>query len=208
MRSVVNTPDGNIGRVVTEQLLEAQEDVVIISRHPSNVTDLVKQGAHLVEGSIDDVGVLDKALKGADELFWLTPFAFDPPDYLNWARRIGRFAAETVKTHAIQRVVLISSVGAQHESGVGPIGCLAAIERAFAEAAPNATRCARGRSSRTDLAPRSASVHESIPLGRITGSICCQAGGSRWGNLPITPFSTAYKEGVKAASENDCGTLR
>jgi NAD(P)H-binding len=135
MRIVVNTPAGNIGQVVTEQLLEAQEDVGIISRHPSNVTDLVKQAAHLVEGSIDDVGVLDKALKGPDELFWLTPLAFDQ-------------------------------------------------------------------------VPRSVSVYESIPLGRITGSICCQAGGSRWGSLPITPFSTAYKEGVKAASENDCGTLR
>ena len=152
MRIVVNTPAGNIGQVVTEQLLEAQEDVVIISRHPSNVTDLVKQAAHLVEGSIDDVGVLDKALKGPDELFWLTPLAFDQPDYLNWARRIGRFAAETVKTHAIQRVVLISSVGAQHESGVEPIGCLAAIERAFAEAAPNVTSLRAGSAMENSLA--------------------------------------------------------
>jgi len=144
MRIVVNTPAGNIGRVVTQQLLEAGEDVVIISRHPSKVMDLVGRGAHLVEGSIDDTNILDRALKGADAIFWLTPFAFDQPNYLDWARRTGRAAAETVKTHGIQRVVLISSVGAQHDSGVGPIACLPAIEKAFAEAAPNVTSLRAG----------------------------------------------------------------
>jgi uncharacterized protein YbjT (DUF2867 family) len=144
MRIVVNTPAGNIGRVVTQQLLEAGENVVIISRHPSKVADMVKQGAELIEGSIDDAAVLDKALKGADELFWLTPFGFDQLDYVNWGRQLGQLAAGAVKTHGIQRVVLISSVGSQHESGVGPIACSASIERAFAEAAPNVTSLRAG----------------------------------------------------------------
>jgi uncharacterized protein YbjT (DUF2867 family) len=144
MKIVINTPAGNIGRVVVDQLLRAKENVVIISRHPKKVADLVKRGAHLEEGSIDDPRVLDHALKGADALFWLTPFAYDQPDYIKWARRTGQTAASAVKRHGVKRIVLISSVGAQHGSGVGPIACLPAIETSFKEAAPDVTSLRAG----------------------------------------------------------------
>lgn len=144
MRIVINTPAGNIGRVVTDELVKAKEDVVIISRHPAKVAGLVQRGAHLVEGSIDDTAVLDRALKGADALFWLTPFAFDHPDYLDWARRTGQTGANAARSNGVKRVVLISSVGAQHASGVGPIGCLPVIETSFQAAAPNVTSLRAG----------------------------------------------------------------
>jgi len=69
MKIVVNSPAGNIGRVVTEQLLQAAEDVVIISRNPDKVARLVECGARLVQGSIDNVQVLDHALEGAEAMF-------------------------------------------------------------------------------------------------------------------------------------------
>jgi hypothetical protein len=71
------------------------------------------------------------ALAHADALLWLTPFAFEQPDYLSWARTAGQTGAPAVKRHSVKRVVLISSVGAQHDFGVGPIACLPAIEDAF-----------------------------------------------------------------------------
>jgi uncharacterized protein YbjT (DUF2867 family) len=72
MKVVINTPAGNVGLVVTNQLLQAKEEAVIISRHPENVKHFVARGACLVEGSIDDPLVLDRALKGADILYWAT----------------------------------------------------------------------------------------------------------------------------------------
>lgn len=144
MRIVINTPAGNIGRAVANQLFSTSNDVVIISRNPAKVRDFVERGATLVEGSIDDPVVLDRAFDGADELFWLTPLVFDQANYLQWARRTGECAAEAARSHKIQCVVLISSVGAQHESGVGPISCCAAIERAFAQAVPNVTSLRAG----------------------------------------------------------------
>lgn len=144
MRIVINTPSGNIGRVVVDRLLQAKEDVVIISRNPKKVADLVEGGAHLVEGSMDDPAVIDRALKGAGALFWLTPVVYDQPDYIDWARRTGRAAANAVTKHGVKRVVVVSSVGAQHESGVGPVACLLAIETAFQKAAPNVTSLRAG----------------------------------------------------------------
>jgi uncharacterized protein YbjT (DUF2867 family) len=143
MRIVINTPSGNIGKVVVDQLLKENEEVVIISRNPTKVADFVKRGAILVEGSIDDSFVLDSALKGADALFWLTPFV-GRPDYMDWAPLTAQAAANAVKRNGLKHVVLISSAGAQHDSGVGPIGVLPAVEKSFKEAAPNVTSLRAG----------------------------------------------------------------
>jgi uncharacterized protein YbjT (DUF2867 family) len=139
MKIVVNTPSGNIGRAVVAALLDAKHDVVLISRHPAKVTEAVLRGAKLVEGSVDNPEVLDRSLNGAEALFWLTPIAFDPSDYMAWARQIGRTAASLAQRHGVSRAVVISSIGAQHDTGVGPVGCQPAVEAAFAKAVPNLT---------------------------------------------------------------------
>jgi len=138
MKIVINTPAGNVGRVVTDQLLQAKEEVVIISRHPEKVADLVARGASLVEGSIDDPLVLDRALNGADTLYWANPATLRP-DYDDWSAQTAQTAAEAVKRHEVKRVVVLSSWGAQHGPGAGPVGVLLAVETAFKAAAPDVT---------------------------------------------------------------------
>jgi len=139
MRIVVNTPAGNIGHVVVDRLLEAKHEVVIISRHPEKVAPATAKGARLMRGSIDQESVVDRALEGADALFWLTPVAFEPVEYIRWATTIGERAEALAGRHAVPRAVVISSIGAQHDSGVGPVGCNAMIEQAFERAVPNVT---------------------------------------------------------------------
>ncbi|GHO90364.1 NmrA family transcriptional regulator [Reticulibacter mediterranei] len=138
MRIVINTPSGNVGRLVTDQLLQTKEEVVIISRHPEKVANLVAHGASLMEGSIDDPSVLDRALNGADTLYWATP-TIPHPDYHNWSARAAQTAAEAVKRHEVKRVVVLSTWGAQHGPGAGPVGVHLAIETAFQAAAPHVT---------------------------------------------------------------------
>ncbi len=41
MRVVVNTPAGNIGRVVTDRLLSAGQAVTVISRHRDKVSSFI-----------------------------------------------------------------------------------------------------------------------------------------------------------------------
>src|ERR1700730_941795 len=138
MKIVINTPAGNVGRGVTDQVLQTQEEVVIISRHPEKVADLVTRGASLVEGSIDDPLVLDRALNGVDALYWANPATLRP-DYDDWSARAAQTAADAVKRNEVKRVVVISSWGAQHGPGAGPVGVLLAIETAFKAAAPHVT---------------------------------------------------------------------
>jgi uncharacterized protein YbjT (DUF2867 family) len=65
------------------------------------------------------------------------PFAFDRPDYLNWALQLAKTASASAKRAGLKRVVLISSVGAQEEHGVGPIVCCKPTEDAFRDAVPD-----------------------------------------------------------------------
>jgi uncharacterized protein YbjT (DUF2867 family) len=139
MRIVVNTPAGNIGRVVVERLLADKHRVVVISRHPEKVAWATANGATLVRGSIDEDAVLERALEGADALFWLTPISFDPVDYMAWAKGIAQRAASAARRCDVRRAVVISSIGAQHDSGVGAVSCNPAIEKAFQTAVPNVT---------------------------------------------------------------------
>jgi len=136
MKILINTPAGNIGRAVTELLLAAGHELTLISRNPHKVQGFLKQGARLVRGSIDDAATLDQAFAGNEAALWLPPLVYDQPHFLDWARSTGRLAAATAARHHIERVVLISSVGAQHQSGTGPIACMPAIEQAFAAAVP------------------------------------------------------------------------
>jgi uncharacterized protein YbjT (DUF2867 family) len=138
MKIVINTPAGNVGRVVTDQLLQAKEEVVIISRHPVQVAGFVTRGARLVEGSIDDPLVLDRALQGADALYWANPGTLRP-DFDDWSARAAQTAADAVKSNEVKRVVVSSSWGAQHGPGAGPVGVLLAVETAFKAVAPNVT---------------------------------------------------------------------
>jgi len=139
MKVVVNTPAGNIGRVVVDALLEAKQDLVIISRHPEKVAEAVRRGARLVTGSIDDPEVLRVAFAGADALFWVTPPAYDRPDFIEWVAHTAHTAAAAATESQLKRVVLVSSAGAQGGPGSGPIGALLAVERAFNQAVPNVT---------------------------------------------------------------------
>ena len=136
MKVVINTPAGNIGGAVANSLIAAGHDLTVISRHPHNCTNLVARGARLVEGSIDEPAVLDRAFTGAQSLFWVTPFAFDQPNYIDWALRVASTAADAARRNGVRRVVLVSSVGAQNEKGVGPIACCRPTELAFARAVP------------------------------------------------------------------------
>jgi uncharacterized protein YbjT (DUF2867 family) len=138
MRIVVNTPNGNIGRRLTLELLEKGAKVVGIARSPGKLGDLVARGLEVVEGSTDDPAVLARAFAGADALFWLTPPAYRP-DFKEWTTAAARAGADAVKAQGVKRVVVLSSLGAQNGPGTGPVGVLREIEEAFKAAAPDVT---------------------------------------------------------------------
>ena len=108
---VITTPAGQIGSQVLENLLDSGEHLRLVARDPSAIPAGTRQLVEVIEGSHGDETVIDKALDGADAVFWLTPP--DPHADSVEAAYTGftRPAAEAFKKHGVKRVVGVSALG-------------------------------------------------------------------------------------------------
>lgn len=128
MRIVVSTPTGNIGKAVIDYLLEADVEVVAIHRNPATLEDLEDRGAYVRKGSLDNELLLTAATGGADALLWVTPGVEKASNLRAAQNDFGVAAAAAIRANESPRVVNISSVGAHHDAGTGPIAGLHDVE--------------------------------------------------------------------------------
>ncbi|MBI4720435.1 MAG: NAD(P)H-binding protein [Chitinivibrionia bacterium] len=129
MKVVINTPTGKIGKALTERLLETGVDLILLARSPERVEPFAKRGATVAEGNLEDVDFVVRATRGADVLFWVTPADYAAGDIRKHYNKLGRIAVRAVEENKIPRVVDLSSIGAQHKDGTGPIAGLHDIEK-------------------------------------------------------------------------------
>lgn len=121
MKIAVTTPTGHIGNKLANILLDHKSNVTLIARHPDKVKSLASRGAMVIAGEHGDPSVVDKAIQGADALFWLTPAEMTSHDPLGTARRMADAGARVLAKHPDLHVVQLSSAGAFLPSGTGPI---------------------------------------------------------------------------------------
>jgi uncharacterized protein YbjT (DUF2867 family) len=139
VRIAVTTPTGNIGSVVADRLLAGGAEVVLLVRDPKKVAPLVERGATAIPGGLNDAEYVKEATRGVDALFWLTPPDYTAADFRGVQNRLGENAAAAVRANGIARVVNLSSVGAQLDSGTGPIRGLRDVEEKLDAVAENVT---------------------------------------------------------------------
>jgi uncharacterized protein YbjT (DUF2867 family) len=120
---VITTPTGQIGSQLVSLLLEREEPIRVIVRDPSRLDAGVRERAELIQGSHDDPAVLDRALSGADGLFWLVPPALPQTSSEEYYLSFTRPAAEAIRRHGVSHVVGVSSAG---HDWAKPSGLLAA----------------------------------------------------------------------------------
>lgn len=108
---VVTTPTGQIGSQLVRQLLDQEEKVRVIVRDVSRLDDRIREGVEAVEGSHDNPAVLDKALPGAEALFWLVPPDPQAPSAEEHYLRFARAGAAAIARHEVGHVVGVSSAG-------------------------------------------------------------------------------------------------
>ncbi len=137
MSIAVTTPTGNIGRALTDRLLKAGAEVTLLVRDPAKVSEFTARGAKALQGSLEDEAYLIEATAGTEALFWLTPPDYATDDLHAHQLKLGKVAAAAIRANKIPHVVNLSSVGAQHESGTGPIKGLHFVEKMLDEVATN-----------------------------------------------------------------------
>jgi uncharacterized protein YbjT (DUF2867 family) len=125
---VVTTPTGNIGQNVLRGLVQSGETKRVIVRDASRLMPEVAGRIEVVQGSLDDIGVLEKAFAGTDTLFLCVPQSNTPTDAREHYMRFARPACEAIRAQGVKRVVAVSSGGRGRARNAGPISALHAIE--------------------------------------------------------------------------------
>lgn len=171
MKVAVTTPTGHVGSALTRKLLDEGADVTLLVRDPAKVRSFTDRGARAEAGDLQDVEFVRRATRGADVLFWVTPSNFTSPDFRAFQNALGRNAAAAVKENDIARVVLLSSVGAQHDAGTGPILGLHDTECLLAETGAHLTNLRPNMFMENHLA--------ALPTVLETGCVFLPVDGSR-----------------------------
>lgn len=118
---------GQVGYRVAETLTKAGEQVRAIGRNTDRLNALAAGGAHVVHADIDSA--LAKSFAGSDAVLAMlpsNPFAVDVvAEQATW----GTSIVDALRESEIERIVALSSLGADRSDAPGVIGCLAQQEQ-------------------------------------------------------------------------------
>lgn len=126
---VVAGVSGNTGSVVADALLTQGKPVRVVVRDASKGEAWRARGAEVAVAALEDTAALGKALAGATGAYLLVPPRMQSADPLGDNRQVSASLAAAVRSAGVGHVVLLSSVGAQHEDGTGPIRSVHTAER-------------------------------------------------------------------------------
>jgi uncharacterized protein YbjT (DUF2867 family) len=132
---VVFGANGRAGGETARALIERGEAVRVVLRRPEQGEKWVALGADVAVADLVDVDAVAAALKGASGAFLINPTAVRGDPYIH-TREIGTALVLALKRARVPKVVILSSIGAQHASGTGVIATLHQIEQLLDGAAP------------------------------------------------------------------------
>lgn len=120
---------GHTGSIVATTLLAAGKPVRVIVRDAAKGAAWKAKGAEVAVASLDDRAALAAALAGAEGAYLLIPpGGFGDTDIPASKARYAQAIVGAVTDARPGHVVFLSSVGAQHAAGTGPIKYLKPIE--------------------------------------------------------------------------------
>jgi uncharacterized protein YbjT (DUF2867 family) len=125
---VVAGVTGHVGKVLAEELLGQGQKVRVLVRSTEKGAAWSKQGAEVSVGSLDDQALLTGALKGAKGFFTLLPPNYEATDFFATQKKTADVIGAAVRASGVPHVVMLSSIGANHAAGTGPIKGLHYLE--------------------------------------------------------------------------------
>ncbi|HEX4622607.1 MAG TPA: NmrA family NAD(P)-binding protein, partial [Myxococcaceae bacterium] len=119
---------GRTGHVAAQTLLARGAKVRVILRDAAKGEAWRGRGAEVALAALGDVPALTRALRGADGAYLLIPPNFAAPSQREYQQTLARAYAAAVAESGMPHLVFLSSFGAQHEKGGGPVDGLHAAE--------------------------------------------------------------------------------
>jgi uncharacterized protein YbjT (DUF2867 family) len=128
---VVMGATGNTGRAVATTLLSSGKRVRGIGRDAQRLQDLKERGAEAAVGDVLDSSFLISAFRGAGSVYAMVPPDYTQPNVREYYSRCGESIGLAMRNSGVKRMVFLSSLGAEHPEGTGPIAGLHDLEERF-----------------------------------------------------------------------------
>jgi uncharacterized protein YbjT (DUF2867 family) len=126
---VITGATGRTGGAAARDLLKKSEKLRVVGRDEKKLERLMQNGAEAIVGNIEDAAVLSKAFDGADAVYLVVPEDTSQQDLRAHQERVTDSFAAAVSSSRVPYVVALSSIGAQHAEGTGPIVGLRNLEK-------------------------------------------------------------------------------
>jgi uncharacterized protein YbjT (DUF2867 family) len=126
---VVTGASGRTGRAATLALLAKGEKVRVVGREAKKLAPLVALGAVPFVGNVEDVASMTAAFDGASAVYLVLPEDITQQDLRALQERVSDSYAAAISNAHVRFVVNLSSIGAQHAEGTGPIAGLHSQEQ-------------------------------------------------------------------------------
>lgn len=113
---------GNIGRPLTQILVEEGHEVTVVSTNPERKREIEAVGAKAAIGSMQDLNFLSSIFVGADAVYLMEPpvnFFDHDLDIREYYQNLGNNFVSAILSSNVNRVVHLSSIGAHMSSGNG-----------------------------------------------------------------------------------------
>ncbi len=120
---------GNVGGATARHLLAAGHKVRTVCRNPEKAVEWSSQGVDVRQGDFNDSAVLAEAMTGIEAAYLMLPptlvYSSEFPK-----KMIASFS-EALRLASPPRLVVLSSIGSEQTSGLGPITSTHLLEQAF-----------------------------------------------------------------------------
>ena len=112
---------GHVGGKIADILIKKGEKVRLVARTAERLRPFVSKQAQALAGDALDTEFLVKAFKDTDAVYTLIPPNFKAVKFIEYADKIGESIANALEIARVDRVVNLSSGGAELPTGTGPI---------------------------------------------------------------------------------------
>jgi uncharacterized protein YbjT (DUF2867 family) len=118
---VVTAATGRTGRATAQALLARGEKIRVIGRDAKRLAPLAEMGAETFVGHVEDSVSMTEAFTGASVVYLVLPEDVSQQDLRAHQERVSDSFVAAIGAAKVPYVVNLSSLGAQHSKGTGPI---------------------------------------------------------------------------------------
>ncbi|HIH74226.1 MAG TPA: NAD(P)H-binding protein [Methanosarcina sp.] len=124
---------GQIGSMLVDNLLRKGQPVRVVIRNHLKAQEFKNKGVEVRLADYFDVKALKIAFQGGSSVFLLTPENPRSENFIDEIDTILSNYKEAILSSGVTKIVCLSSMGAQHESGTGNLVASYMLEHAFSD---------------------------------------------------------------------------